>query len=266
MSSRKIRRAEAHLARKLARKAGFPLPPVATTPEPAAVPVQPQFPEPGFPFPPLSAITPATAGPEPAEHTSTGASTPNPPVHPIIRHNGTFLVLGNEDANGFEALKQSLFEEHQPATVTETILINAMAESHWLANRAQTLQATSIDPQTGAITNEKTFSLYMRCQTTHNRAFHKSLNDLTRLRAERRKSNLGFEAQKVQKEKHEMKKQSHYWDILKKDAQACHQISLNTVHNIKASAETPGFQAAYDAELDKHGLKEGSNHFVAQAA
>ncbi len=141
-----------------------------------------------------------------------------------------------------------------------------MAESHWLANRAQTLQATCVHPQTGAITNEKTFSLYMRCQTTHTRAFHKSLNDLTRLRAERRKASLGFEAQKVQKEKHEMKKTSHYWDVLKKDAQACHQIGINTLHNIKASAENPGFQAAYDAELAKHGLKEGSNNFVAQAA
>ena len=176
------------------------------------------------------------------------------------------MVLGSEDNNSFEALKQSLFEEHRPSTVTETILINAMAESHWLANRAQTLQGTCIDPQTGAITNEKTFSLYMRCQTTHTRAFHKSLNDLTRIRAERHKAGLGFEAQKVQKEKHEMKKQSHYWDILKKDAQACHQISLNTLQNIKASAENPGFQSAYDAELAKHGLKEGSNHFVAQAA
>ena len=256
MSSRKIRRAEAHLARKLARKAGFPAP----SPEPAAaVPVEPQFPEPGFPFPPLSAITPAATGLEPTD-------TQNHPAPDTARHNGTFLILGNEDANGFEALKQSFFEEHQPTTVTETILVNAMAESHWLANRAQTQQSTCIDPQTGAITNEKTFSLYMRCQTTHNRAFHKSLNDLTRLRSERRKANLGFEAQKVQKEKHEMKKQAHYWNILKKDAQACHQISLNTVHNIKASAENPGFQAAYDAELAKHGLKEGSNHFVAQAA
>ena len=63
-----------------------------------------------------------------------------------------------------------------------------------------------------------------------------------------------------------MKKQSHYWDVLKKDAQVCHQISLNTMQNIKASSENPGFSAAYDAELAKHGLKEGSNHFVAQAA
>ncbi len=253
MSARKIRRAEAHLARKLARKVGFPVPP-------AAAPAQTQFPEPGAPFPPLSAISPAATGPEPS------SDSQNHPVHTTARHNGTFFLLGNEDSNGFEALKHSLFEEHQPATVTETILVNAIAESHWLANRAQTLQATCIDPKTGTITNEKTFSLYMRCQTTHTRAFHKSLNDLARLRSERHKAGLGFEAQKVQKEKHEMKKQSHYWDVLKKDAQACHQISLNTLQNIKASAENPGFQAAYDAELAKHGLKEGSNHFVAQAA
>ncbi len=257
MSARKIRRAEAHLARKLARKAGFPV-------TSAAVPAETPFPEPGAPFPPLFSISPAAAGPDPSDTTTASAQVPR--IHSTTRHNGTFLLLGNEDSHGFEALKQSLFDEHQPSTVTETILVNAMAESHWLANRSQTLQSTCIDPQTGAITNEKTFSLYMRCQNTHTRAFHKSLNDLTRLRSERRKATLGFEAQKVQKEKHEMKKQSHYWDILKKDAQACHQISLNTLHNIKASSENPGFQAAYDAELAKHGLKEGSNNFVAQAA
>ena len=62
------RRAEAHLARKLARKAGFPVPSAAPSPEPAAAaPVEPQFPEPGFPFPPLSAISPAAAGPEPSD-------------------------------------------------------------------------------------------------------------------------------------------------------------------------------------------------------
>ncbi len=72
-----------------------------------------------------------------------------------------------------------------------------MAQSHWLTLRSQRLQDTCIDPETGAVTDEKKFSLYMRYQTTHKRAFHKSLNDLTKLRGEKRKAELGFEAQKV---------------------------------------------------------------------
>ena len=60
----------------------------------------------------------------------------------------------------------------------------------------------------------------MRYKTTHTRAFHKCLNDLLKLRAEKRKAEFGFEAQKVESERHEMRKQSHYWEILKKDAEA----------------------------------------------
>ena len=70
-----------------------------------------------------------------------------------------------------------------------------MAESHWLANRAQTLQTTCLDPQTGQITDASLFSLYLRYQTTHTRAFHKCLNDLLKLRSERRKTEDGFEVQ-----------------------------------------------------------------------
>ena len=88
MSARKIRRAEAHLARKLARKAGFPAP----SPEPAAVPAEARFPEPGAPFPPVSVISPAAAVPGPS------SDTQNHPAPAATRHNGTFLVLGNEDA------------------------------------------------------------------------------------------------------------------------------------------------------------------------
>jgi hypothetical protein len=106
-----------------------------------------------------------------------------------------------------------------------------MAESHWLANRAANLQAGCFDEQTGQIADAKLFSLYLRYETAHTRAFHKSLNDLLKLRAERRKEKNGFEAQtrkqeelRLKNESHEMKKQTHYWDVIKKDAEACFRI------------------------------------------
>jgi hypothetical protein len=291
MSQRTVRRAEARNARKLARKAGFPIPP-ATTPETvaaAALPREPvlntpesetatsvlDIPEPGFPFPSLKEISPArlTANRANAQR-STGATTQagreassqNHTLHGLARHtNGTFKLTAEEDVIGFEAFKQSLIAEHQPATPTESILINTMVESHWLANRALRLQDTCLDPHTGAITSEKTFSLYMRYQTTHTRAFHKALNDLLKLRAEKRKAELGFEAQRIATEKHEMKKQSHYWDVLKKDGEACHQISTNTLQSLKAE-EFPGFEAGYALQLAKHGVKEDPTHLGTQAA
>ena len=133
-------------------------------------------------------------------------SSQNRTTHGLARHNGTFQLLPTEDPNGFEALKTSLAEEHEPSTETESILVATMAESHWLANRAQTLQSTCFDQTTGQITNEKLFSLYLRYQTTHTRAFHKSLNDLLKLRSERRKEQNGFEAQTRENESQFKKK------------------------------------------------------------
>ena len=130
-----------------------------------------------------------------------------------------------------------------------------------LAQRAQTLQAGCFDPQTGQIANEKSFSLYLRYETTHTRAFHKSLNDLLKLRAETRKQQNGFEAQarkqeelRLKNEAHAMKKETHYWEVLKKDAETCCRIGQNVSQNLKAAAEDAGFEAQYNAELEKHSL------------
>ena len=174
----KERRAAAHKDRKLARKAGFPtptLPPVATPEPPVAAPA-PETPKPVAPI----SDAQLTANRANALH-STGPKTDagraissqNRTTHGLARHNGTFILLPSEDPNGFEALKASLAAEHQPTTETESILINNMAESHWLANRAQTLQNT-------CLTNFPLFSLYLRYQTTHTRAFHKCLNGLVK--------------------------------------------------------------------------------------
>ena len=111
-----------------------------------------------------------------------------------------------------------------------------MAESHWLAKRAgHLLESTSLDPNSGVITNEKTFSLYTRYQTTHTRAFHKCLNDLLKLRTERRKAEFGFEAERMQNETHELKKQGQQSDLLRKNAQTSRELSLLAQQNCKTA-------------------------------
>ena len=223
--SRKERRAAEHQARKAARKTGFPItsqptsPDAAVAPSPALIadlhllrPNDPPTPSPVLNISNRTAsvnerdrISPARLAANRANaQLSKGAvteivrtiSSQNRLTHGLARHNGVFAILSTEDPLGFEALKQTLAEEHEPTTETESILVNGMAESHWLANRAQNLQASCFDPATGVVSNEKMFSLYLRYQTTHTRAFHKSLNDLLKLRSERRKSEIGFEAQK----------------------------------------------------------------------
>ena len=274
MTPRDIRRAVERQARKTARKAGFPIP--QSIPSSSAV----------APEEPIdNAVIDTTPAPEPSAtisaarlnanranaQLSTGPSPAgraisslNHTTHGLARHtNGVFKLLTTEDPAGFEALKQSLAAEHLPTTETESILVTTMAESHWLANRAQNLQATCFDETSGQITDPKLFSLYLRYQTTHTRAFHKSLNDLVKLRAERRKEQNGFEAQTrkqeeiaVQNERHEMKRQTHYWEVLKKDAEACFRISQNVQQNRKAASEDPGFEAQFNAELAKRGLEQ----------
>jgi hypothetical protein len=287
MSARKIRRAAEHAARKAARKAGFP---VTAPSSPAVVPSTPtpteselaaaiadetpeaillaDIPEPGFPFPALSSISPARLAANQANaKLSKGALTPetkaisaqNHTVHGLARHQpGNFKLLTSENSASFEALRQALTAEHEPSTETECILVNRMIESHWLENRAQRLQDLCMDPDTGAVTDEKKFSLYMRYKTTQTRAFHKCLNDLLKLRAGKRKAELGVEAQRVQTEKQEMKKQRHYWETLKADAEACRQLGELARENRQARMQDPGFEAEYAAELEKRGLKKNS--------
>ena len=274
--NRKERRAAAHNERKLARKAGFPTP--QPKPQPTGTRAAADRP-PGNPNPPLPSPTRQLTANRANAQLSTGPKTEagraissqNRTTHGLARHNGAFILLSTEDPNGFEALKASLADEHQPSTETESILVNTMAESHWLANRAQTLQNTCLDPQTGQITDAALFSLYLRYQTTHTRAFHKSLNDLLKLRSERRKAENGFEAQnrkkeelRIKNERHEMKKEHHEWDIRLKDAAFCHRAGQNVANFNKAIRENPGFEAQYIAEVDR--LLQNRRPEVAKAA
>jgi hypothetical protein len=270
--NRKERRAAAHNERKLARKAGFSVPP-----EPA--PVAPvALPDPPKPVTPLSHVqltanrANAQFSTGPKTETGRATSSQNRTTHGLARHNGAFVLLPTEDPNAFEALQASLAAEHQPSTETESILVNGMAESYWLANRAQTLQNTCFDPQTGQFADDAApFTLYLRYQTTHTRAFHKCLNDLLKLRSERRKTENGFEAQnrkneelRIQNERHEMKKDHHEWDIRLKDAAFCHRSGQNVANFNKAIRENPDFEAQYIAEVDR--LLENRRPEAAKAA
>ncbi len=82
--------------------------------------------------------------------------------------------------------------------------------------------------------DEKRLSLFLRYQTTNDRAFHKSLNDLLKLRAEKRRAQIGFESQKrkeaeeLRREATENRKQDlHGMAVLLAEAKADHQLVLN---------------------------------------
>src|SRR5258708_9308750 len=115
-----------------------------------------------------------------------------------------FKVLATEDQAEFDQFLDALRSEHSPVTATEAILVEGMAEAHWLRQRAAALESSCFDPQTGQVTNEKSLALYLRYQNTHRRAFHKCLADLLKLRVQTQKLRIGFE-------QHRRKEEEHTW-------------------------------------------------------
>jgi hypothetical protein len=112
-----------------------------------------------------------------AQH-STGPTTPAGQAASCMnnfRHGlaGAFHLLASESQDEFDQVLAGLRAEHQPATITESVLIEKMAEHYWLGQRAPRCQhACFVD---GTLTMEdqsKRLSLFLRYQTTRaHRAF-----------------------------------------------------------------------------------------------
>jgi hypothetical protein len=160
-----------------------------------------------------------------------------------FRHgfNGAFTVLPWEKQDEFDLLLEALRDEHKPSGVTETVLVDRMAQALWLSKRAVMLQHVNFNHNLPTCDDPKQLALYIRYQTTNERAFHKSLNDLLKLRAEKRKQEIGFESQEqrrneeARRQNRENRKQErHRYDILLAEAKVDHQELLNL--NIRHAA------------------------------
>jgi hypothetical protein len=112
------------------------------------------------------------------------------------------VIIPGEDPAEFEALVSDLIKEHAPANATESLLVQQMAQSWWLMQRAIRLQNQAF-AETRVDTHK--LALFLRYQTTHERAFYKALNTLTKLKlsrareqavSSRRKSSPEFVSQK----------------------------------------------------------------------
>jgi len=148
---------------------------------------------------------------------------------------GAFTVLPSEDQDEFDRLVGGLRAEHQPSTMTETILVEKMAQAHWLSQRAQRLQDIVMGDDLPEKEQDRQFALYLRYQTTNDRAFHRSLNGLLKLRAEKRKAEIGFESQQQKQAQEsrraavEKRKQDlHEFAVLLAEAKVDHQYVLTS--------------------------------------
>jgi hypothetical protein len=76
---------------------------------------------------------------------------------------GAFCVLPSEDQDAFDALLCGLRAEHQPSTLTETLLVEKMAQHYWLSQRAQRLQDLAMgDPNLTGEKQNRQFALFLR--------------------------------------------------------------------------------------------------------
>ncbi len=148
---------------------------------------------------------------------------------------GEFCLLPTEDPKAYESLLTSFQVDHNPFGVTESLLVERMAQHHWLRSRAIQLQNVTLAlPTKDQKDADRQFALYMRYQTTNERAFSKCLSDLLRLRSERRKDKIGFESQQLKKDDlarkqqiENRKQELHKCDIWLAEAKAEHQELLN---------------------------------------
>jgi hypothetical protein len=109
---------------------------------------------------------------------------------------GHFRVLPWEDQADFDALLAALRDEYAPETATEHILVQKAAEHHWFSGRAVRLQESLMPQALGAPVDSKALSLYVRYQTTNDRAFQRCIQQLRSIKNDRRREQVGFESQK----------------------------------------------------------------------
>jgi hypothetical protein len=155
---------------------------------------------------------------------------------------GRFTVLAWEKQEEFEDLSARLRAEHQIYSPFEAELIEKMAQHHWLSRRAMLLQEACFDRELPLCDQEKQLALYLRYQTTHERAFERCATELRRLRKEREKAKIGFESQKrkqaeeARREANENRRQAaetrtqelHQWAVLLAQAKVDHQQMLTS--------------------------------------
>ena len=130
------------------------------------------------------------------------ASSQNRTTHGLassVHNHATFYFLEDENIEKYNAMLARIQDEFKPQTETERVLVRRLAQHDWLRVRALRLQNSCIpdqDEEMHMIATEH-FALYMRYQTTHERAYYKALNELQKLREQRRKEQIGFESQKL---------------------------------------------------------------------
>ncbi len=173
---------------------------------------------------------------------------------------GMFSVRADESASGFESLLTGLVSEHQPATLTEEMLVHKIAEHYWLTQRARRFQNAALESSIEQGQMAKDMNLWIRYETTNERAFYKALNELRRLKSERKKAEIGFERQKQEQAEQPLKMEAEQAKTRLANAKA-EALELETAVKATMQAPLPG-----NTTLDFNDLKPYLEHAVREYA
>jgi len=91
------------------------------------------------------------------------------------------VVLPNEDPAEFQELLDLLVQEHHPATPTESLLVDDMAQARWRLDRVRDRQDRAFEADT---LDQKLLALLHRYATSFERSFYKALETLKKLQRE----------------------------------------------------------------------------------
>jgi hypothetical protein len=171
----------------------------------------------------------------PKTETGKAASSQNGFQHGLF---GVFRVLNTESQMQYQDLLQGLLSEYNPTTPTESILVERMAQHHWLRHRALFFQSNCLESEHGLDTAR--LSLFMRYETMHERAYHKCLNDLLKLRAEKQKEENGFASQEHKTRMRELDLLCREADVIYHTARGTGaQLHLEYKQNDKKNTQAP---------------------------
>jgi hypothetical protein len=109
----------------------------------------------------------------------------------------TSKLIAGENPEDLKALLADLTSEYQPATPTEQILVEKMAQNQWISLRAFRLQSSAFGGKWGMsnLPASPDLGVLIRYRTSAENAFHKAHNELVKTQKERQKSEIGFEPQ-----------------------------------------------------------------------
>jgi len=151
-----------------------------------------------------------------------------------LSHHVMFKVLEGEDQNLYSKLLVDLLSQFQAFDdKAEEAIVERMAQHEWMRRRALDYQDRILNDT--EIFRMEQMKLFMRYESQHERAYAACLNQLLKLRAEKRSVKIGSERQKQLGQQVEERKQRH------ETAQKARQLDIECkiVRTLRTSANNP---------------------------